>query len=173
MSSQNGHTDCVRLLLESGASKETKENVCIILYSSTCMHQSTPILRVPCLDVHISLPSTHTQYQEQHGRTALVYAAGSGYTGIVRLLLEIGVDVYQENVRFTMSQELFGCVQCVCVILIVAVDVATILQTQGCALSRAAEKGHYACARMLLGVGNVSLDVRYPRMSKFAITVFL
>ena len=92
---ENGHTDCVRLLLENIANVEAKNEVrpshaCMILFVSihvACTWGNNSDGRGASIYV-ANINSTHLQ----DGITALMSSAVHGHSDCVRLLLEGGAD---------------------------------------------------------------------------------
>jgi ankyrin repeat protein len=113
-----GRTDCVRMLVESGADKDSRNNVRALDSRRLCM--SVYILRALCMSVfENALPRFRVSSgtfallmssaliglchilplvcQTQDGYTALIWAAETGHIACVRLLVEGGADMCVMN----------------------------------------------------------------------------
>jgi ankyrin repeat protein len=112
----NGHTECVRLLLEVRADKDAKERVrkacfrfefCDSFEIIFFEHVSSP--RFICM----TLCNSATPDTIQHGWTPLTWAAHGGHTECARLLLGAGADKgAKDNVRAMWVVESECCLDC-------------------------------------------------------------
>ncbi len=97
----NGHTDCVRLLVEGGADKDANSSVRHWAHLFTVCFNWSRFCAL-CLWFYIFVFSAVNDrrlrviaaylFQIQDGCTALIWAASNGHTDCVRLLVEGGAD---------------------------------------------------------------------------------
>ncbi len=85
----NGHTDCVRWLLERGAAVGTCENLgrTALMFASTGPFPET-------VELLLEFASNPHDADEYEGWTPLMFAAGEGQIEVVRVLLENGANPF-------------------------------------------------------------------------------
>eukprot|EP00618_Florenciella_parvula_P012394 CAMPEP_0119483234 /NCGR_PEP_ID=MMETSP1344-20130328/10732_1 /TAXON_ID=236787 /ORGANISM="Florenciella parvula, Strain CCMP2471" /LENGTH=876 /DNA_ID=CAMNT_0007517711 /DNA_START=56 /DNA_END=2683 /DNA_ORIENTATION=+ len=91
---ENGHVECVRLLIEAGSDVTAKDGT----YDMTALMHAAEEGHVECVDVLIKAGSdvTATTFDDDEN-TALHYSAEKGHDPVVKVLLEAGADITATN----------------------------------------------------------------------------
>ena len=96
----NGHTDCVRLLLEANAKVNGTD-----AWGSTALFKASSYNHKACVETLLDSGADPNQ-PNKWGALPLQYAAHQGYTDVVKLLVDHGADVslhIEQTVPFALS----------------------------------------------------------------------
>jgi serine/threonine-protein phosphatase 6 regulatory ankyrin repeat subunit B len=139
LASWNGRTECVQLLIDSGADLNTQNN-----YGSTALLWASRRGHTTCVQLLID-SGAHLNTQNNGDYTALLWASRNGHTECVRLLIDSGADVNKQHNGYgstaLMLASSFDRTECVQLLINSGADLNTQSSNGSTALMRTSKNG--------------------------------